>query len=107
MILGNLEGHHLHGVELYVVSAFVVYHLVGEYKPVFGDRVARAFPVEGNHLRGSLVKLVEGHYSGLVYVVGGVRVPIVPFLGDCLRRCLLVHEEMLRQLPLNFEAFPP
>ncbi len=107
-ILGNLEGCHIHGVELYVVSALVVYHLVGEYTPVIGDRFARPFPVKGNPLRGSLVKLVNGHYSGLVYAVGGVRVPIVPcgVLGDCLRRCLLVREETLGQLPLNFEGIP-
>jgi hypothetical protein len=72
-ILGDLEGRHIHGIELYVVSALVVYHLVGEYTPAIGDRVAHAFPVEGNPLRGSLVKLVDGHYSGLVYAVGGVR----------------------------------
>ena len=51
-ILGNLEGCHIHGVELYVVLALVVYHLVGEYTPAIGDRVARAFPVEGDPLRG-------------------------------------------------------
>ncbi len=107
-ILGNLEGHHIHGIELYVVSALVVYHLVGEYTPAIGDRVARAFPVKGNPLRGSLVKLVDGHYSGLVYAVGGVQIPIVPrgVLGDCLHRCLLVREETLGQLPLDFEGLP-
>ncbi len=76
-ILGNLEGRHIHGVELYVVLALIVYHLVSEYTPAIGDRVAHAFLVEGNPLRGSLVKLVDGHYFGLVYAVGGVRVPIV------------------------------
>jgi hypothetical protein len=108
MILGNLEGHHIHGVELYVVLGLVVYHLVGEYTPAIGNRVARAFPVEGDPLRGSLVKLVDGHYSGLMYAVGGVRVPIVPHgvLGDCLRCRLLVHEETLGQLPLDFESHP-
>ncbi len=25
----------------------VVYHLIGEYTPAIGDRVAHAFPVEG------------------------------------------------------------
>jgi hypothetical protein len=105
-ILGNLEGPHIHGVELYVVSALVMYHLVGEYTQSIGDQVAHAFPVEGNPLRGSLVKLVDGHYSGLVYAVGGVRVPIVlrGVLGDHLRHCLLVGEETLGQLPLNFEG---
>jgi hypothetical protein len=72
MILGDLEleGCHIHGIELYVVSAFIVYHLVGEYTPAIGDQVAHSFPVEGNPLRGSLVKLVNGHYSSLVYAVG-------------------------------------
>ncbi len=107
-ILGNLEGRHIHGVEMYVVLALVVYHLVGEYTPAIGDQVAHAFPVEGNSLRGSLEKLVNGHYSGLVYVVGGVRIPVVPHgvLGDCLRHCLLVREETLGQLLLNFEGHP-
>ncbi len=91
-ILGDLEGRHIHGIELYVVSALIVYHLAGEYTPAIGDRVARAFPVEGNPLRGSSIKLVNGHYSSLVYAVGGVRVPIVPcrVLGDHLHRRLLV-----------------
>jgi hypothetical protein len=62
-ILGNLEGRHIHGVKLYVVSSLVVYHLVGEYTPVISDQVACAFLVEGNHLRGSLVKLVGGGYT--------------------------------------------
>jgi hypothetical protein len=109
-ILGDLEGRHIHGVELYVVSALIVNHLVvvGEYTPAIGDRVAHAFPVKGNALRGSSVKLVDGHYSGLVCAVGGVRVPIVPHrvLGDCLRHCLLIREEMLGQLPLDFEGLP-
>jgi hypothetical protein len=105
-ILGDLEGRHIHGIELYVVSALVVYHLVGEYTPAIGDQVAHAFPVEGNPLRGSSVKLVDGHYSSLVYAGGGVRVPIVPrkVLGDRLRRRLLVHEETLGQPPLNFKG---
>ncbi len=87
-----------------MVLAFEVYHLIGEV----GDRVAHAFLVEGNHLRGSLVILVNWGYSGLVYAVEGVRVPMVPcgILGDHLRLCLLVHEEMLGQLPLNFEGLP-
>ncbi len=108
MILGGLEGRHIHEIELYVVSALVVYHLVGVYTPAIGDQVARVFPVEGNPSRGSLVKLVNGHYSGLVYAVRGVRVPIVPrvVLGDRLRRRLLVCEETLEQLPLNFEGLP-
>ncbi len=107
-ILGKLEGHHIHGIELYVVSALVVYHLVSEYTPAIGDWVARAFPVEGNPLRGSSVKHVDGHYSSLVYSVGGVCVPIVPcgVLGDCLRCCLHVSEETLGQLPLDFEGLP-
>ncbi len=107
-ILGDLEGHHIHGIELYVVSALAVYHLVSDFTPATGVRVARAFPVEGNPLRGSLVKLVNGHYSSLVYAVGGVRIPIVPcrVLGDRLHCCLLVHEEMLGQLSLNFEGLP-
>ncbi len=107
-ILGDLEGCHIHGVELYVVLAVVVYHLVGEYTPAFGDQVASAFPVEGNHLRGSLVVLVDGGHSGLVYAVEGVCVPCVQrrVLGDRLRRCLLVRKKMLRQLPLNSKALP-
>jgi hypothetical protein len=107
-ILGNLEGRRIHGIELYVVSALVVYHLVGEYTPAIGDWVARAFLVEGDPLRGSSVKLVNGHYSSLVYAVGGVCVPIVlrGVLGDCLRLCLLIREETLGQLPLDFEGLP-
>ncbi len=91
-----------------MVSALIVYHLAGEYTPEIVDWVAHAFLVKGDHLRGSLVKLVGGHYSGLVYAVGGVRVPIVPcgVLGDCLRRRLLVREDMLGQLPLAFEGLP-
>ncbi len=69
MILGNLEGCHIHGVELYVVSAFEVHHLVGEYTQAFGDQGAHAFPVEDNHLRGSSAVLVDGGHSGLVYAV--------------------------------------
>jgi len=68
-ILEDLEGPHIHQVELDVVSAFVMYHLVGEYTPAIGDRVARAFRVKGDHLRGSLVILVDGEYSRLVYAV--------------------------------------
>ncbi len=107
-ILGNLEGHHIHRVKLYVVLALIVYHLVSEYTPAIGDQVAHAFLVKGNHLRGSSVKLVNGHYSGLVYAVESVCVPIVPrrVLGDCLRCCLLVREETLGQLPLDFEGLP-
>ncbi len=73
-----------------------------------GDWVARAFPVKGDHLRGSLVELVDRDYSGLMYAVKGVCIPCVPhgFLGDCKRRCLLVHEETLGQLPLNSEGLP-
>ncbi len=106
--LGNLEGHHIHRVELDVVLALIVYHLIGEYTPTISDRVAHAFPVEGDHLRGSSVILVHGEYSGLVYAVEGVHVPIVPrgVLGDHLRRCLLVREEALGQLPLDFESLP-
>ncbi len=92
-----------------MVLAVVVYHLVCEYTPAaIGDQVARAFPVDGNHLRGSLVKLVGGGYSSLVCVVEGVHVPIVPcgVLGYYLHRCLLILEEMLGQLPLNFEGLP-
>ncbi len=94
LILGGLEGCHIHRVEMDVVLALAVYHLVGEYTPAIGDWVARAFPVKGNHLRGSLIILVNGEYSGLVYAVEGVRVPIVPrgVLGDCLCHCLLVCE---------------
>ncbi len=93
-ILGNIEGRHIHRVELDVVSAFIVCHLVGEYTPAIGDQVARAFLVKGDHLRGSSLILVDGEYSGLVYAVEGVRVPIVlhGVLGDCLRHCLLVCE---------------
>ncbi len=107
-ILGDLEGHQIHGIELYVVSALVVYHLVGESSPAIGDWVACAFPVKGNPLRGSSVKLVNRHYSSLVYAVGGVCVPIVlrGVLGDHLRHCLLVREETLGQRPLDFEGLP-
>ncbi len=93
-ILGDLENHHIHQGEVDVVSVLVVYHLVGEYTPVIGDWVARAFLVEGNHLRGSSVILVNREYSGLVYAVEGVHVPIAPrgVLGDCLHRHLLVYE---------------
>jgi hypothetical protein len=75
---------------------------------LIGDWVARAFPVEGNHLRGSLVVLVNREYSGLVYAVEGVRIPIVPcgVLGDSLCHPLLVREEPLGQLPLDFEGLP-
>jgi hypothetical protein len=88
--------------------AIVVYHLFGEYTPAIGDQVAHAFLVEGNHLRGSLVKLVNRGYSGLVYAAKGVRAPIVPcrVLGEHLRRCLLVRKEMLGQLPINSEGLP-
>ncbi len=81
-----------------MVLAVVVYHLVHEYTPAaIGDWVAHAFPVDSNHLRGSLVKLVGGGYSGLVCAVRGVRVPIIPrgVLGYYLLRCLLILEEML------------
>jgi hypothetical protein len=50
-----------------------MYHLVGEYTPAISDRVACAFLVENNHLRSSLVKLVDGGYTGLVYAVESVR----------------------------------
>ncbi len=81
-----------------MVLAVIVYHLVCEYTPAaIGDWVARAFPVDGNNLRGSLVRLVGGGYSGLVCAVEGVRVPIVPrgVLGYYLRYCLLILEKML------------
>jgi hypothetical protein len=108
-ILGNLEGCHIHGVELYVVSAVVVYHLVGEYTPAIGIRIARAFPVEANHLRGSMVELVDGGYSSLVYAVKGVRYPVylAESLGiDCSVACSSVkrHSDSFH---LTRRAFPP
>ncbi len=109
VILGDLEGRHIHhGVELYVALALVVYHLVGEYIPAISDQVARAFPVKGNPLRGSSVKLVDGHYSGLVDAVGGVHVLIVPrrVLGDHLRHRLLVREGRLDSFHSTLRAFP-
>ncbi len=81
---------------------------VRRHIPMHGDWVARAFLVEGGHLRDQPVALLDGVHPGLVHAVLGVPVPIETgrVLPDPLSHCLQVREKLFRKLPLNVEDLP-
>ncbi len=109
MILGYLEGHHVHQVELSMHAAFALDELVHRHIPTLGDQVARAFLVEGEHLGGRPVKPLDWMHTRLLHAVLGMPIPIElgRVLIDPLCRCLEVHEKLFRKLPLDAKGLPP
>ena len=89
-------------------SDFAINELVCRPVRTHGDRVARAFLVEGEHLRDRLVALLNWMYISLLHMVMGMPVPIETgrVLWDPLCRCLEVHEKLFRKLPLNTKGLP-
>ncbi len=113
-ILCHLEDRDIHAVELAVLAALKFDKLVCWHAPTHGDRVARAFLLEGEHLRDQPVVLLDGVHPGLVHAVLGVPVPIETgrVLRDPLSRCLQVRKKHFGQLPLDTlpldtEGLPP
>ena len=108
-ILGHLEGRHIHQVELSMHAAFAINELIRWHIPTLGDRVARAFLVEGENLGDQPVKLLDRIVTHLLHAVLGMPVPIEKgrVLRDPLCRCLEMREKLFWKLPLDTKGLPP
>ena len=109
MILGYLEGHGVHQIELSMHATLALDKRVRRHVPTLDDRVAHAFLVEGEHLGDRPVKPLERMHACLLHAVLGMPVPIESgrFLVDPLCHCLEVSKKLLRKLPLDAKGLPP
>ena len=107
--LSDLEGTHIHRVELYVVLSLVANGPVREDVEPLGLRDTRALDVKFHDLGGSTEESIDRLVSRAVQLVHRVHVGIVPsgVEVDGLDFCLLVGEVRLGELPLDLDALPP
>ena len=90
-------------------AAFALDKLVRRHVPMLGDRVARAFLVEGEHLGERSVEPLDLMHTCLLHAVLGMPVPIElgRVLVDPLCRCLEVVKKLFWKLQLNTKGLPP
>ena len=107
--LSDLEGTHIHRVELYVVLSLVANGPVREDVEPLGLQDTRALDVEFHDLGGSTEESIDRLVSRAVQLVHRVRVGIVPsgVRVDGLDVCLLVGEVQLGSFHSISTLFPP
>ncbi len=90
-------------------AAFTIDELVHRHVPTLGDQVARAFLVEGEHLRYRPVEPLDRMHTRLLHTVLGMSVPFETgkVRWYLLYRCLEVREKLFWMLQPSTKGLPP